>query len=403
MTHNPKIATWCGTAAVFALALVSRPLPAEAADGNPPALMTYQSYLTDANGVALGNTAPKNYDVIFRIYNDQSASGAGNLLWSEEQTVTVDKGYFSVLLGEGSAFGSETRPPLDAVFTGSDLSSRFVEMTVKKLGTGNTDAIIKPRLRLLSAPYAFSARNAISAGNLVNSTNVSVVNVTGSYVGINKLNPAAALDVSGTAAISGALSAGSAAVSGTLAAGSATVSGSLSAVALTVTNATVNGTVKADSFIGNGTIPVGGIIMWSGSTTNIPTGWALCDGTQTASNGQTTPNLQNRFIVGAGATYPAGASGGANTVRLAADQLPSHTHTYKDTYILEDSASFSNPIGANGDSETSGFDNIHGNGDLDWNNNTFFYRKLITDAFGAGNAVDIRPQYYALAYIMRMK
>ncbi len=48
-----------------------------------------------------------------------------------------------------------------------------------------------------------------------------------------------------------------------------------------------------------GTIPIGGIILWSGSTGTIPTGWALCNG----SNG--TPNLQDRFVVGAGSGYVA--------------------------------------------------------------------------------------------------
>ena len=52
----------------------------------------------------------------------------------------------------------------------------------------------------------------------------------------------------------------------------------------------------------SGFIPKGGIIMWSGATTAIPQGWALCDGT----NG--TPNLRDRFIVGAGSTYAVAAS-----------------------------------------------------------------------------------------------
>lgn len=62
-------------------------------------------------------------------------------------------------------------------------------------------------------------------------------------------------------------------------------------------------------------IPGGGIIMWSGSVSNIPEGWALCDGT----NG--TPDLRNRFIVGAGSTYSPGNTGGVTTNNL------SHTHT----------------------------------------------------------------------------
>ena len=50
-------------------------------------------------------------------------------------------------------------------------------------------------------------------------------------------------------------------------------------------------------------MPVGGVIMWSGLISNIPERWALCDG----KNG--TPDLRNRFVVGAGGDYAIGSSG----------------------------------------------------------------------------------------------
>jgi hypothetical protein len=60
-------------------------------------------------------------------------------------------------------------------------------------------------------------------------------------------------------------------------------------------------------------VPVGGIIMWSGAVANIPTGWALCNGQVV--NGNTTPNLLDRFIIGAGsATYNPGSTGGSSTI-----------------------------------------------------------------------------------------
>ena len=67
--------------------------PVRAADANPPDRMTYQGYLADANGNPLATNAPVNYDVVFRIYSDQTG---GTLVWAEKQTVTVDKGQFSV-------------------------------------------------------------------------------------------------------------------------------------------------------------------------------------------------------------------------------------------------------------------------------------------------------------------
>jgi hypothetical protein len=150
--------------AVAALALALAPSRALAqANPNPPELLTYQGFLVDGNGVALGNAAPRNYDVIFKIYNHETASAGVNLLWGEQQTVTVDKGYFSVLLGEGAAVAGVPRDgiPLSSLFKGPVASDRFVGITVKGIGSGGADVDILPRLRLLSSPYAFLAQQAV--------------------------------------------------------------------------------------------------------------------------------------------------------------------------------------------------------------------------------------------------
>lgn len=63
-----------------------------------------------------------------------------------------------------------------------------------------------------------------------------------------------------------------------------------------------------------------GIIMWSGSIANIPTGWYLCDG----SNG--TPDLRGKFVLGAGGAYSVNATGGEETHVLTESEMPSHTH-----------------------------------------------------------------------------
>jgi hypothetical protein len=62
-------------------------------------------------------------------------------------------------------------------------------------------------------------------------------------------------------------------------------------------------------------IPTGGILLWSGSIGSIPAGYVLCNG----NNG--TPDLRDRFIVGAGSTYAVNATGGS-----ADSILPTHTH-----------------------------------------------------------------------------
>ena len=99
-------------------------------------------------------SSPANYVVVFRIY---SAKTQGSAIWAEQQTVTVDKGYFSVLLGQGSQYGSEPNGDLSAVFDGADASDRFIGITVDIAGVANE---IEPRLRLLTSPYAYTARQA---------------------------------------------------------------------------------------------------------------------------------------------------------------------------------------------------------------------------------------------------
>lgn len=78
-------------------------------------------------------------------------------------------------------------------------------------------------------------------------------------------------------------------------------------------------------------VPVGGIIIWHGLASAIPSGWALCDGT----NG--TPDLRGRFVMGESETYARNTTGGAvsatptisvNNHTLTEGEMPSHEHSY---------------------------------------------------------------------------
>jgi len=69
-----------------------------------------------------------------------------------------------------------------------------------------------------------------------------------------------------------------------------------------------------------GAVPSGVITMWSGSTNAVPSGWLLCDG----NNG--TPDLRDRFVVGAGGSYSVNDTGGADSVTLSTSEMPSHSH-----------------------------------------------------------------------------
>jgi len=67
---------------------------------------------------------------------------------------------------------------------------------------------------------------------------------------------------------------------------------------------------------GGGNVAVGSIMIWSGATNNIPTGWQLCDGT----NG--SPDLRDKFVVGAGSNYAVDATGGSKDAVVV-----EHKHT----------------------------------------------------------------------------
>ena len=442
-----------------------------AADANPPSLMTYQGFLTDSNGNALGSSAPANYDVLFRIYDLKEGGGAANTLWTEQQTVTVDNGYFSILLGEGSQFGSWAHGDLSDVFTGGTASDRFVELTV--LDLGGSDVVIAPRLRLVSNPYSHLAQHARSADSIVGYDNgdaQDLLRAVGTQLGIgfsSGVNPSAKLDVNGnirgrgdltlngntyiaqklsvgklTTALGALDVVGDLNVEGTFSLDGAVVlkgttslrAGSTSDISLSlhpktggpdyamqfsmrqdkaVINTTAgssvpvsfefsgsdavrissNGNVESfgGQFIGNGTIPIGGIIMWSGSVANVPSGWSICDGSNS------TPDLRGRFIVGAGGDYNVAAKGGAASVTLTKAQTPLKDHSHAFSY--EDRFDTDKNIGnrysyENGDWEEAG--------DGAWGRN---YRIMNSTTSNTGNAAatphENRPPYFALAFIMR--
>jgi len=118
-------------------------------------------------------------------------------------------------------------------------------------------------------------------------------------------------------------------------------------------------------------LPTGIICMWHGLLANIPTGWVLCNG----SSG--TPDLRDKFVVGApNATNP-GTTGGALNKTTAG-----HTHGGKTGYLSD----LYNPIDGSGEpAGTSGTKSDHKH----------------TIASGTDSIADIRPPYYEIAFIMK--
>ena len=371
------------------LGLLALTPASRAADANPPDRLTYQGFLVNVTGTALGATAPKNYDVVFRIYDAQSG---GNRLWTEQQTVTVDKGYFSVLLGEGTQVTSESHQALATLFADASASDRYVETTVKGIAPGGADSTILPRLRLLTVPYAFLAKHSVNANSLVNASNAPVITSAGMdvYMTGTVTIPTVSATTVNAASVVETPTVNATTVNAT------TVNASSVVTAPTVTATTVTATtVNAQN--GFGTIPIGGIIMWSGS--GVPTGWALCNG-QTA-YGTRTPDLQDRFIVGSDRIFNRNTTGGATNVTINTNQIPAHKHGYEDGYYIEAKPPVS--FAPQGSYDTMPWQ-ISGSNGTDHDNLYIYTRGLTTynnDTTGA--PVNILPPYYAMAFIMRVQ
>lgn len=121
-------------------------------------------------------------------------------------------------------------------------------------------------------------------------------------------------------------------------------------------------------------VPRGVILMWSGAENNIPDGWALCDGT----NG--TPDLRNRFVIGAGGKFDAGEIGGNETIDI------SHSHSYSGT-VKSTGSSVTEYVGTGAGRSFVAQNHTH-----EYSGNTGQYKKTI----------DNLPPYYALCYIMKL-
>ncbi len=230
------------------------------ADPNPPQLLTYQGFIEDDNGDPIATT-PTNYDVIFRIYENETATAGEEPLWSEIQTVTFDNGVFSVMLGAGSAYSSsEPYPPLSEVFdnldagSGSTVSSRYLGITILGL-TGGNDSEMSPRLRYLTTPFSFLANKALVADSL--SASDFTINSTSGDVTIAKK-----LNVTGVATFSSALTAPSVAATGAGSFGGALSAGSIS----TTGNATVGGDLSVGDITASGDVNINGAITARGTS-----------------------------------------------------------------------------------------------------------------------------------------
>ena len=168
----------------------------------------------------------------------------------------------------------------------------------------------------------------------------------------------------------------------------------------------VTNTLNVPNISGNGSglsgiesFVTGMIILWYGNTGNIPTGFVLCDGNNN------TPDLRDRFVVGAGSAYSPNNTGGSSSVTLSESQLPSHNHSatstvndpghhheYIDQYVVINAGYRPWPAN-NNDCQQRNIDTT--------NATTGITVSTTIGNTGSGTAIENRPPYYALCYIMK--
>ena len=305
------------------------------------ASFSYQGALKLADGSAVTETTKT---ITFRLYTSPTDD---SVVWTGQSAVQLaaDTGLFNVELGLSN---DSPAVNIDDVIAAHANDTLYLGLTVS-----GSNGEIRPRQKLLAVPTAILAQNVKKA--------------------------AADFTVEGATICKGALAAqGSVTVQGKVAAqGDLDVSGRL----------TCNNTEVRP-------VPVGGIIMWAKASA--PDGeawatddndghWAVCGGAMVA--GVQTPDLRNRFIVGAGGNYGIGSTGGEDMVTLNASQIPPHQHQISLARTDYDSS-----FNSHANVYTSRTDKNYGDG-------TFSTK---ADG-GSGQAHENRPPYYALYYIMRVR
>lgn len=234
------------------------------------------------------------------------------------------------------------------------------------------------------------ALTAINASNISSGT-VASARIAGSYTGITGVGTLTAGTWNATTI---AVANGGTGVTSSTGTGSTVLSASPTftgaPLAPTASVTTDNTQIATTAFVRD-IIPAGIISMWSGSIATIPTGWLICDGTSG------TPDLRDRFVVGAGSTYAVNATGGsANAIVVSHTHTATSTdagHTHVEQYTggtagtgngISNSGNAVPPTGSSASTAT-GFASI---------------TTTVASAGVSGTNANL-PPYFALAYIMK--
>lgn len=164
----------------------------------------------------------------------------------------------------------------------------------------------------------------------------------------------------------------------------------------TAANSVYTTQVATTAFV-HDVLPRGVIMLWSGSSASIPVGWALCNGSSS------TPDLRDRFVVGAGTTYAVAATGGsANAVVVS----HTHTKTLSNAGTHSHSVTMRSSGSGSGSFTGGGIDTSCANVQADQfgaitTSAGDHSHSLTIDSTGVSGTNQNLPPYYALCYIMK--
>ncbi|MDR1114097.1 MAG: hypothetical protein LBL50_03295 [Candidatus Margulisbacteria bacterium] len=172
-------------------------------------------------------------------------------------------------------------------------------------------------------------------------------------------------------------------------------------------------------FFPKGTILAFSAAAWDAKDSAFKNIWKICDGA-----GNLTPNLVGKFL--RGAAYPAGDTGGADSVTLKTENLPAHTHSgttdsdgshghkLKFRHAGGSYASTMTRTGQLNNQAASYLSGCDSQGQYLWDSadytsvssvstdNSTHKHGFTTDNTGSGTAFDIKPAYYTVIYIMKV-
>ena len=345
---------------------------------------SYQGALANADGSAITGDK-KNKLIEFRLYAGPAEPDA---LWGRSVSVLLDdNGFFNVELsdGAGSAIANMNGANLDQILA-ANAGKLYIGLTVD----GSTGEI-RPRQKVLSVPTAAYAEDVANAKNDFRVAGNAFV--TGGLTVDGPMEAKNGLAVNQISVGNGGINVG-----GTL----TVASGQTLKLAkgAKISDANGNDMFEAVNAAIGQAAPRGVIVMWSGEATAVPAGWALCNG----ENG--TPDLRDRFIVGAGKTYEVRATGGTNEVALTKDQMPNHYHLYPNDRTAGEFIGKNHNAGQAvfTDSDKKGYGRSGDNDARVWKTGTAGYGASDTTVGtdGTSAAHENRPPYYALCFIMKL-